>query len=255
MWEIKEGDCIESMRKMDKESVDLTVTSPPYDDLRKYVDCKWGHEKWEACFQNLHRLTKNGGVVVWIVSDATVNGSETCTSFKQALFAKQCGFRLHDTMIWAKPGFTATGSLCVRYASTFEYMFVFSKGSPKSFNPIKDRPNKNAGRKLTGTIRQRDGTTKPISGGRRIGDFGQRFNVWNMPQAASNGHPAVFPLNLATDHISSWSNRGDLIFDPFMGSGTTGEAAVRLGRRFIGCELNGEWAAYSRSRLAELKGV
>jgi DNA modification methylase len=175
--------------------------------------------------QELYRVTKPGGVVVWVVGDATIKGSETGTSFRQELYFKECGFNLHDTMIWDKGGFTATGTLKVRYGSVFEYMFVFSKGFPKTFNPIKDKPNKKAGSKLHGTVRNADGTMKPMSNcGKPSPEFGQRFNVWKMPSEASNtirkeagNHPAIFPERLAEDHILSWSNPSDLVLDPILG--------------------------------------
>ena len=220
-------DCVEGMKMLESESIDLVVTSPPYDNLRKYNGFEWDFEKTA---KQLYRVVKDGGVVVWIVGDATVNGSETGTSFKQALFFKEIGFNLHDTMIWEKPTFTATGSLRVRYAPVFEYMFVFSKGAPKTFNPIKDKRNISTGRKIHGTVRQIDGSTKKQSCvGNLIQEFGQRHNVWKINPEKSNKnrkHPAVFPEQIANDHIISWSNEGDVVLDCFMGSGTTAKMAM-----------------------------
>lgn len=251
------GDCLEVMATLPSGSVDLTVTSPPYDNLRTYNDGlnDWTDVKWKAIISQLYRLTKDGGVVVWVVADATVNGSETGTSFRQALHAMECGFRLHDTMIWNKGTFTAVGALRTRYAPVFEYMFVFSKGAPRIFNPIKDRPNKTAGAPHHGPLRKADGTMKPLSNqGRAIAEFGQRFNIWEMPSVTSNtertGHPAQFPLTLANDHILSWSNPGDVLLDPFMGSGTTGVAALAAGRHFIGIERDPGYFAIAQSRIA-----
>ena len=193
-------DCVEGMRQLPSNSIDLTVTSPPYDNLRTYNGFTW---EFESVAKELYRVTKQGGVVVWIVADATIKGSETGTSFKQALFFKDLGFNLHDTMIWAKPGFTAVGTLKTRYASTFEYMFVFSKGKPKTFNPIKDRRNIYGGTKLSGTIRKRDGSTKPMSSnGKILSEYGIRFNVWNLcsERKVKTGHPAPFPEKIANDH-------------------------------------------------------
>lgn len=250
------ADCLEYMQGMAAESVDLTLTSPPYDDLRTYNQSEWcwGEQQWKPVIEQIYRITKHGGVVVWIVSDATVDGSETGTSFKQALWAKECGFNLHDTMIWNKGGFSAVGSLQVRYAPVFEYMFVFSKGAPKTFNPIKDRPNKHSGSALHGTVRQADGRSAPMSGvgQKQIGSHGQRFNVWLTPGEMSNAkrsHPAPFPEHIARDHIWSWSNPGDEVLDPFMGSGTTGVAARDMGRSFIGIEICDEYHALATQRI------
>lgn len=248
------GDCLEVMRGMPDGCVDLTVTSPPYDNLRTYNGYVFD---FEGIADELYRITKDGGVVVWVVNDATVNGSETGTSFRQALYFKDvCGFNLHDTMIWEKPSFTATGSLVSRYAPVFEYMFVLSKGTPKTFNPIKDKVNKCSGEILRGSIRQRDGSTRPKSGSGRktIARFGQRHNVWKMsPENSSSNrvHPAQFPESLANDHIVSWSNPGDIVLDPFCGSGTTCKMAKINARRYIGIDISDEYCEIARRRVAE----
>ena len=256
---LMQGDCLGIMRTMNQGAVDLTVTSPPYDNLRTYNqdDWFWGEEDWKPIIEQLYRVTKDGGVVVWIVGDATVNGSETGTSFRQALWAMECGFRLHDTMIWNKGGFSAVGALQTRYAPVFEYMFIFSKGKPKTFNPIKDRPNKKSGKSVSGTIRQNDGSTKPMSKVMKINDYGQRFNIWDMPAEMSNRkrlHPAPFPEHIVRDHIISWSNEGDRVLDPFMGSGTTGVACVNTGRDFIGIEIDPDYFGIAESRMEKAKG-
>ena len=256
MINLMQGDCLELMKEIPDGSVGLTVTSPPYDNLRTYNgnNVLWGEHIWKHVIYELYRATANGGVVVWVVGDATIKGSETGTSFKQALWAKECGFNLHDTMIWNKMAFSAVGALATRYAPVFEYMFVFSKGKPRVFNPIKDKPNKHAGETMTGNIRQPDGTVKRMSGDgvKKISDFGQRFNVWNTPAQKSRKdtrHPAPFPIKLASDHIISWSNEGDTILDPFMGSGTTGVAAKSLGRSFIGIELDKNYFNIAKERI------
>jgi DNA modification methylase len=250
---IIQGDCLEVMKGMENESVDLTVTSPPYDNLRSY-NGHWQFD-FEGIAKEIFRVTKQGGVVVWVVADATIKGSETGTSFRQALFFKEIGFNLHDTMIWEKPTFTATGSLRIRYASVFEYMFVLSKGSIKTFNPIKDRQNKLAGTTKHGTIRQTDGSFRPVSSvGRPTPIFGQRYNVWKINPEMSNlkrCHPAQFPEQIPHDHIISWSNEGDTILDPFMGSGTTLVAAKNLNRNAIGIEISEEYCEIAKARIGQ----
>ncbi len=236
------GDCLEVMARLPDASVDLTVTSPPYDNLRTYNGTlnDWTPEKWQAIIRELFRVTKQGGVVVWVVGDATINGSETGNSFRQALYAMDCGFNLHDTMIWNKRHCGSIGSLN-RYENVFEYMFVFSKGAPDCAYIIKDRENKRAGEIQNGSIRQKDGSVRKTSGygERAIAQFGRRHNVWEIFPAKSKRerlHPAPFPEALARDHILSWSNHGDVVLDPFLGSGTTGKMALLEGRRFIGIE-------------------
>jgi len=250
-----QGDCLEVMKEIPDGSVDLTVTSPPYDNLRDYNgnNSLWSERVWKGVIKEIHRVTKEGGVVVWVVGDATVKGSETGTSFKQALWAKDCGFNLHDTMIWNKRGFSAVGSLKTRYAPVFEYMFVLSKGRPKAFNPLKDRKNKHVGKVIQKTKRLVCGDTK--RGKSYISsEYGQRFNIWEVDpqrQRGENKHPAPFPLQIAHDHVVSWSNEGDTVLDPFLGSGTTGVACVNTGRDFIGIELDETYFGIAHDRIKE----
>ena len=250
------GDCLERMKEIPDGSVDLTVTSPPYDNLRTYNgnNDHWGEHVWKDVLADLYRITKDGGVVVWVVGDATIKGSETGTSFKQALWAMECGFRLHDTMIWRKDTFSSP--FPNRYHQVFEYMFVFSKGNPASKNLIVDRKNKGFKEgKMPSfkniTVREADGSLskRKVKG---LNEFGKRFNVWDSPVSKlRNGHPAVFPYQLAHDHILSWSNEGDTVLDPFMGSGTTGVACVKTGRRFIGIELDEEYFKIASNRIED----
>lgn len=254
------ADCLEVLKTLDNQSIDLVVTSPPYDDLRSYGGTlEWSFEIFKEIALEINRVLKIGGVIVWIVNDLTVRGSETGNSFRQALFFKDtCGLNLHDTMIWQKSTFSAVGALRVRYAPVFEYMFVLSKGSPKTFNPIKDRPNKSYGKPYSGTVRQKDGSTKPISGvkaGKQITEFGQRFNVWNINEekVLNKVHPAVFPKSLVKDHIESWSNVGDIVLDPFGGSGTTAVVCEKLSRNWISMEKNKIYYDLAVKRIEESK--
>ena len=246
------GDCVEKLKELQEGSVDLTVTSPPYDNLRTYEgDLQWGEHIWKEVFVQLYRVTKKGGVVVWVVGDATINGSESGTSFKQALWAKECGFNLHDTMIYQKAGTGACGSN-LSYWQSFEYMFVFSKGKPTTINRIQDQVNARAGTVCTRGRVAKNGAEKDLAR-RVIPAMSVRTNVWRF-LAGNNGddkvsHPAKFPEALASDHIKSWSSVGDLILDPFMGSGTTGAMAKRHGRRFIGIEKVEKYFEVAKARI------
>ena len=247
------GDNCEVMRTLPSESIDLVVTSPPYDDLRTYGGHDWD---FYGVAWNLKRLLKPGGVIVWNVNDETKDGDETGTSFQQALHFKSIGLRLHDTMIWDKGCFTGVGSTTVRYGPSTEFMFVFSKGKPKAFNPLKDRPSAVPGRdNRAASVREIDGSVRrQESLGRSIGEHGIRFNVWREFPEMSNAnrfHPGQMPEALARDHILSWSNEGDIVLDPFSGSGTTAKMAKHNGRRFIGIEVNPEYVEISQQRLAQ----
>lgn len=252
------GDCLELMKDIPDEMIDLTVTSPPYDNIRTYNGAIAGYdfEKFQAIAKELFRITKKGGVVVWVVADATIKGSESGTSFKQALYFKEIGFNIHDTMIWKKVGGMLGSNLC--YLQNFEFMFVLSKGKPKTINFIRDRKNVRAGKKIFSSKRKRNGESVSITNKEKTyEEFGKRFNVWEIRQETSNkaGHPAVFPEQLARDHIISWSSHGDLVLDCFMGSGTTGVACVNTGRRFIGIELDQKYFDIARDRIEKVKGV
>lgn len=244
-------DCVEGMRQLEDCSIDMTVTSPPYDNLRNYKGFEWNFEETAI---ELYRVTKPGGVVVWVVGDATINGSETGTSFRQALYFMQCGFRLHDTMIWKKDTMSFPDK--TRYGQNFEYMFVFSKGRPKTINKIRDRKNKYVGTKIHGTSRNTAGQTfrKANHNKNIVSEYGERFNVWEIPTEKNNktGHPAVFPEQIANDHILTWSSPEDTILDPFMGSGTTAKMAILNNRNFIGFELSKEYCEIAQKRIQDI---
>ncbi len=247
------GDCLDVMAEMADNTIDLTVTSPPYDNLRDYgKDFDAAVFDWHPIIKELYRVTAVGGVVVWVVADATINGSETGTSFRQALWAMEYGFRLHDTMIYKRQNPQPLNHN--RYEQGFEYMFIFSKGKPKSFNPLK-KPSKMAGKKRTGTMRNSGGDmlVKKHTGG-RYSPTSMRDNVFvyaigTEVHNAGGKHPAIFPEALANDHIISWSNPGDLVFDPFLGSGTTGKMAIHNGRKFIGCDIEADYVDIARQRI------
>lgn len=251
--ELYNGDCIEVMQDLIQQGikVDLTVTSPPYDNLRTYNGtCEWNFEIFKQVTQCLYDITSDGGVVVWVISDATINGSETGTSFRQALHFKDIGFNLYDTMIWQKPSPQAPTE--GRYYDVFEYMFIFSKGKPKTLNLLKDRKNLSAGTVSNKETRSCKEDRKKKEGKRVVGEYSRRFNVWNISRGKSKtSHPAVFPEQLASNHIISWSNEGDLVLDPFLGSGTTGKMAVLNNRKFIGIEKVKEYFDISEKRINE----
>jgi len=249
------GDCLEVMDKLILEGikVDLTVTSPPYDNLRTYNNTLvWNETIWKAVIDRLYLITKSGGVVVWVVGDATIKGSETGTSFKQALYFKEVGFNLHDTMIYLKDRLAFPDS--VRYYQGFEYMFVFSKGKLKTFNPISDRKNKSVGSVVHGCEREKNGTLRKTKScaGNIIKEYGVRYNHWliyNQARGENTKHPASFSESLANDHILSWSNVGDTVLDCFMGSGTTGKMAKINNRYFIGIEKDDKYFELAKDRI------
>lgn len=240
------------MKELSGDSVDLTVTSPPFDDLRSYEGFEFN---FEEVAEQLYRITKPGGVIVWVVADATVKGSETGTSFRQALHFTGLGLNLHDTMIYKRNAVKMPDKN--RYYNCFQYMFVFSKGSPKTVNLIKDHKNKTAGKKAnTRYQRESDGTMSERQPYCRP-EYSVRWNIWTYDVGSLImaddrlwvGHPAVFPLKLAEDHIQSWSNPGDLVLDPMCGSGQTGLAAKKWGRNFLMMDVSQKYCDLATERL------
>jgi len=235
------GECSRLMAGLPDGCIDLTVTSPPYDNLRTYNGYTFN---FEAIAQQLWRVTKPGGVVVWIVGDETKDFGESLTSFRQALFFQAIGFSI-ETMIYQKDRLTATGNQQL-YLQCFEYMFVLFKGKPKTINPLKDRKNI-AGMSNGFGDRLPDGSKKLER--YAIQEFGKRMNIWKVNPHSDGLHPAPFPEALARDHILSWSNPGDLVLDPMCGSGTTCKMAKENGRRWLGFDISPEYVELARRRV------
>jgi DNA modification methylase len=246
---IYHGDCVDIMRTFPEGVIDLTVTSPPYDNLRTYKGYTF---KFEEIAKELYRVTKDGGVVVWVVGDATIKGSETGTSFRQALYFKEIGFNLHDTMIYEK--INPIPQNHNRYEQCFEYMFVLSKGKPKTFNPLQE-PTKNAGKTFNWGDRvveldQNQARRHRSTDLRTVKETKTRRNIFSYAIGGGRtGHPAVFPEQLAQDHILSWSNPGDIVLDPMCGSGTTCKMAKLNGRNYIGIDIAEEYVELARRRV------
>jgi len=247
------SDCVTILSKFPSSCIDLTLTSPPYDTLRDYKEFSFDFKKIAS---QLYRVTKKGGVVVWVIGDSTENGSETGSSFRQALYFKEIGFNLHDTMIYQKSGFAFPSKN--RYHQIFEYMFIFSKGRPKTFNPIKDKPNKTQ-YTFSKKRRNKDGSMSHTNDTSRIkvSEFGMRTNIWKYTTGRGNStkdsiafkHPAIYPEKLCKDHIETWTNPEDVVLDPMMGSGTTLKVAKHLRRKYIGIDISEEYCQIARERL------
>lgn len=247
------------LKEFDDNSIDLVMTSPPYDSARKYLQDKslWNVEMFQNIADELIRVVKDGGVIVWNVNDQTQNGGESCTSFRQALYFVEKGMTLNDTMIWLKPN-PCPSFMGSRYTQQFEYMFVFSKGTPKTFNPIM-RKTKSGGRRYNSTMRNCGGETGTRKLDYFVNDEQIDYNVWSIPVAPNRKyfevdgedikHSAVFPYELPYRHIKSWTNEGDIVLDPFAGSGTTLLAARDLNRQYIGIEMSEKYYKLINVRL------
>ena len=245
--------CLDTMARMEDNFIDLTVTSPPYDGLRTYNGYSFD---FESVAKELFRITKDGGVVVWIVGDATIKGNKSLTSFKQSIFFQDLGLNIFDVIIYEKSG---TGPPHPnRYFNAFEYMFIISKGIPSKINILKDKPNKWAGHSTFGNVTRRESDGTLTNKGKKIiNEFGARTNIWRYNNGKgfatkdkiAHEHPAMFPEQLANDHILSWSNENDLVYDPFMGSGTTAKMAILNNRNYIGSEISKDYVEIANKRL------
>lgn len=256
---IHHENCIETLHRMPDDLIDMTITSPPYDDLRDYNGYHFPIEKIAA---GLFQKTKTGGIVIWVVADRTLNGSETLTSFRHAITFQEAGFRVHDTMIYAKNN-PIPSDCGKRYRQAFEYMFCFSKGQPKTFNPITE-PTKSAGQKITafritgkgrGNVPDED-IGREIKTERKVSNiFSYNIGTSSSKDKIAFEHPAIFPEQLVEDQIKTWTNEGDLVYDCFMGSGTTAKVAHLLKRKWIGSEISEEYIKIAETRLSQYFAV
>lgn len=247
------------LKQLPEKSVDLVVTSPPYDDLRDYENCAtWNFDIFKVIAEQLYRVVKDGGVVVWVVGDKTEKGNKSLTSYKQALYFQEVGFNMYDVIIYEKAGTAPPHPN--RYFNAFEYMFVLSKGKPKTINLLRDRPNKWAGCSTYGDVTRREQDGSLTNKGKKIvKDYSVRTNVWryingkgySTKDEIAYQHPAIFPEKLVEDHILSWSKAGDIVLDPFGGSGTTAKIARKLNRRWILIEAVKEYCNIASIRLRE----
>lgn len=245
------------LKKIPADSINLTITSPPYDDLRDYENqLEWDFEKFKKIAKELYRTTAKGGVVVWVVADKTHKGNKSLTSFKQCIYFQEIGFNVYDVIIYEKSGTAPPHPN--RYFNSFEYMFVLSKGQPNTINLLKDKPNKWAGCSTFADITRREKDGSLTNKGKKIvNEFGVRTNIWRY----NNGknfttrdkiayqHPAIFPEQLARDHILSWSNKGDIVMDIFGGSGTTAKVSQILERNWIYVEKVEKYCKIASERL------
>jgi len=242
------ADCVKFMNEMPADCVDLVVTSPPYDDLRDYKGYKF---EFYAVAQGLFKVIKSGGVVVWVIGDR-INGGKSLTSFRQGIYFQEIGFNMHDVMIYQKKNTPFMRSNA--YTNCYEFMFVLSKGSPKTFNPIKEKTVRK-GLEMLVHNKKADGINKKVL--KELKPEKTKTNIWQYAVGLGGTtsdrfafqHPAMFPEKLARDHILSWSNEGDLVFDPMCGAGTTCKMAALTKRDYLGIDISSEYIEIAEARL------
>ncbi len=248
-------DCVIGMQQLPDNLVDLVVTSPPYDDLRNYNGYAFDFEK---IANQLFRVVKQGGIVVWVVSDKIKNGNRSLTSFRQALYFQEIGFNVHDVMIYEKKNTPFMRSNA--YTNCYEFMFVFAKGSPKTFNPLKTATARSGKEKLVAN-KKADGINKKVWG--ELNTEKTLTNIWQYAVGLGGStndkiafqHTAIFPEKLAADHILSWTNENDIILDPMCGSGTTCKMAKLYKRNYIGFEISEDYAKIAIERIKLLDSM
>ncbi|MCL2185226.1 MAG: site-specific DNA-methyltransferase [Treponema sp.] len=239
------------MQKLDDEYIDLTITSPPYDELRNYNGFSFNIDN---IIKELYRITKTGGVVVWVVGDKIKKGNRTLTSFKHALAFQQAGFNVHDVMIYKKKNTPFMRSNA--YTNCYEFMFIFTKGSPKTFNPLMEKTVRN-GLEMAVFNKGPDGKNKKTLV--ELKKEKTKNNIWEYAVGLGGTtndkiafkHPAIFPEQLAEDHILSWTNPDDIVFDPMCGSGTTCKMALLNNRNYLGCDISIEYVTNAKLRIKQ----
>jgi len=249
--------CVEGMKMLPDACIPMSLTSPPYDDLRRYGGHAFDSDTFGAVAEELYRITMPGGVVVWVVADAIIDGSETCTSARQKLHFRQVGFNVHHTMLMNRAG--SRWPCKVRYGDSLEYAFVLSKGRPRTINLLRDKPNKKAGKLMGFNRRDFDGRQRPAGTAQPVREWGVRLGVWTYAGGGATtakddyayDHPALMPERMAEDHILSWSRPGDLIFDPMCGAATTCKMALLHGRRYLGFEVHEPYHGLAVRRMAD----
>lgn len=256
------GDSEEVLKKIQDNSIDATITSPPYDKLRTYSNSNdaWDFEKFQKIADQLYRVTKQGGIVAWVVGDSTINGGKTLSSFRQALYFQEIGFKMYDVIIYEKTGSGPPHKN--RYFNAFEYIFILSKGNPKTINLLKDKLNNWGGHKTYTEITRREADGSLTKKGQKtIAKYGTRTNVWKYKNGKGQAtrdkiahqHPAIFPEKLVEDILKSWTEEGDIILDPFGGSGTTTKNAIIFNRQFIYIEQVKEYYELAKERLKDIQ--
>jgi site-specific DNA-methyltransferase (adenine-specific) len=246
------ADCVNFMAAMPDECVDLVVTSPPYDNLRNYKGYSF---EFERIANGLFKVIKEGGVLVWVVGDK-INGGRSLTSFRQGIYFQEIGFNMHDIMIYQKKNTPFMRSNA--YTNAYEFMFVLSKGKPKTFNPLKEKTVRN-GFEMVVFNKGADGVNKKNL--KELKTEKTKTNIWKYAVGLGGTtsdriafkHPATFPEKLAHDHIKSWSNEGDLVFDPMCGSGTTCKMAFLSKRKYLGVDISKEYIHIAKTRLLEIQ--
>ncbi|HPY82470.1 MAG TPA: site-specific DNA-methyltransferase [Bacteroidales bacterium] len=242
-------DCLVGMQQLPSECIDLVVTSPPYDDLRNYNGYSFD---FEGIAGELYRVIKKGGVVVWVVGDKIKNGDRSLTSFRQCLYFQEIGFNVHDVMIYQKKNTPFMRSNA--YTNCYEFMFVFSKEKVVTFNPLKTKTVRSGFEKLVSN-KKADGVNNKVVA--ELKEKKTLTNIWSYAVGLGGStndkiafqHTAIFPEKLALDHILSWTNEGDLVFDPMSGSGTTCKMAKMNNRNYLGMEISKEYTDLSIKRL------
>lgn len=242
-------DCVEGMNQLPDDCIDLVVTSPPYDDLRDYNGYTFDFERIAHA---LFRVMKPGGIVVWVVGDKVKNGNRTLTGFRHCIAFQTIGFNVHDVMIYKKKNTPFMRSNA--YTNCYEFMFVLAKGKPKTFNPLKTKTARNGVEKLVYN-KKSDGINKKVLG--VLKEEKTLTNIWEYAVGLGGStndkiafqHTAIFPEKLAQDHILSWSNEGDIVFDPMCGSGTTCKMAKLHNRNYLGMEISAEYTELARERV------
>lgn len=284
-FEIIDGDVAKNLVNLGDNSINCTITSPPYFGLRKYSD---NHESeigkepdlkdyisnLQNIFGTLWHKTRDDGTLFLNLGDSYIDNQLQGVPWRVALALADVGWILRSDIIWKKPN-AMPSSIKNRFTVEHEYVFFFSK-KKKGYSFYQDAVREphvtfSENSKMRGGrnhLGKRGGTPEAgkNAGNSNLHDgrWDQAFHplgrnkrtVWEIPLGKFRGaHFAVFPEKLVETCINVATVEGDLVFDPFTGSGTTGLVAIRSGRNFLGCELVPEYAQMARQRILDGQGL
>ena len=259
------GDCGDILKGIPDASIDLIFTSPPYADQRKHVYGGISPDEYVSWFlpkaEQFLRVLKPTGTFILNIKERVVNGERHIYVLDMILEMRKQGWLWTEEFMWHKKN-SFPGKWPNRFRDNWERLLQFNK--TKKFNMYQDAVMVPVGdwakdrlANLSETDKTRDESKVRSGFGKNVSNWVGRdmvypTNVIHMATECSNrNHSAVFPLELPKWFIKLFTQPGDFVLDPFIGSGTTALAAIELGRNYVGIDVNQEYVQLSQSRVSE----
>ena len=274
---------LETMQRIESNSIDMVLTSPPYANARAKtyggIDADDYINWFIPIAKEIYRILKPTGSFILNIGDNTIDGETHLYTFEIPIVLKrEIGFKFIDPLIWHKKT-TPPGKFKNRFKDGWEFCFHFSKTLDIKFNPYAVA-EKTTQVSIDRALRHKDthimksttgsGFNNPNKNlkerrNRQTGSgFGTDDNymdslemalpmnvIYCSPETRNMNHSAPFPIEIPVFFIKAFTDENDIIYDPFLGSGTTAEAALRLNRKFIGSEIKTEYVSTANNRIKE----